>query len=499
MSESEHIQPSGNSVIPDWLQVYLQPRVLAVLFLGFASGLPILLVLSTLGVWLRELEVDKSTIGLFAFVFTPYLFKFAWAPLIQTFNIPVLTSLVGRRRAWLLVIQVCLIAAIYMLGQTSPAEDLYWTAVAALCVSFFSASQDIVIDGFRIDILNEGQQGAGAANVVTGYRIGMWAASAGALYIAHLYGWSMAYTGMAALIIIGMVTVIMVPEPDVEALAVSSTSVHRDRSSNQVRYFLIAAGFAGFIGYNIYSRYGLEWALIWAVPIALLMLAIFYMLGDQKRVDEGLVQPFADFFERNGMGVAILILAFVSLYKMSDLMIAQMASPFYVDIGFEKDQIAWVSGTFGFFVTFVGSYLIGSIIYKIGIMRGLWIAGILIALSNIMYAIQSMAGDNYALFHVTIFIENLSGGMGTTAFVAYLASLCNLRFTAVQYALLTSFMQMFGKLAVVPYTGFMVEAWGYTNFFLFSAAAGIPALILLFIMQRMNIRPPEVSVFGKTE
>ena len=215
MSESWQTRLQG-------LEVYLDRRVVAVLFLGFSSGLPILLILKTLSAWLADTGVDKSTIGLFGFVLAPYTFKFIWAPFMDRMPLPPLTAMFGRRRGWLLATQACLMVAIFGLGQTDPIADLFMTALMAFMVAFFSASQDIVIDAYRIELLTEDQQGAGAANVVTGYRIGMWVAGAGALYIADLAGWSAAYTTMALLVLIGVITVLVLPEPDIDQLSRSA-------------------------------------------------------------------------------------------------------------------------------------------------------------------------------------------------------------------------------------------------------------------------------------
>jgi PAT family beta-lactamase induction signal transducer AmpG len=208
------------------------------------------------------------------------------------------------------------------------------------------------------------------------------------------------------------------------------------------------------------------------------------VFGHSPAFRQAVIDPFRDFLVRNGLTAALVILAFISLFKASDVLLTLMANPFYLELGFTKSQIAWVSGTFGFIVTFIGSYLAGTLIYRIGILPGLWIGGLLMMASNLMFALQAWVGASYPLFHAVILIENVSGGMGTTAFVAYLASLCNRRYTAVQYALLTSFMQMFGKFVVVPGSGFLVAALGWINFFVLSTLAGLPALALLWWLGR---------------
>ena len=476
------------------LEVYLDRRVLAVLFLGFSSGLPILLILKTLSAWLADIGVDKSTIGLFGFVLAPYTFKFIWAPFMDRMPLPPLTAMFGRRRGWLLATQACLMAAIFGLGQTDPTADLFMTALMAFMIAFFSASQDIVIDAYRIELLTEDQQGAGAANVVTGYRIGMWAAGAGALYVADLAGWPAAYTTMALLVLIGVITVLALPEPDIDqhgAIATAESASIADKGGRH-RFLVLAAGLGVLLGLILGDQYGLRVGVVGAVILTALFSALSLLFDRSSAFREGAIEPFQDFFERNGLTIAIVILAFISLFKASDVLLTLMANPFYLEIGFTKSQIAWVSGTFGFFVTFAGSYFAGLLIYRIGIMPGLWISGILMMASNLMFALQAHVGADYAMFHLTIFIENLSGGMGTTAFVAYLASLCNRRYTAVQYALLTSFMQMLGKYLIVPSSGFLVESVGWIQFFVLSSVAGIPALLLLWWLgKRVSIATPE--------
>ena len=471
------------------MEVYLDRRVIAVLFLGFSSGLPILLILKTLSAWLADVGVEKSTIGLFGFVMAPYAFKFLWAPVMDGMPLRPLTTLLGRRRGWLLASQACLMAAIFGLGQTDPSIDPFMTALLAFLVAFFSASQDIVIDAYRIELLSDHQQGAGAANVVTGYRLGMWVAGAGALYLADLAGWSVAYTAMALLILVGVVTVLLLPEPESDWPVADEAASGRQ---NQTLYLMIAAGVGLFLGVVVWDQYSLRAGLVAGVAAAALLAVLSTIFGRSSAYRRAAIQPFQDFFQRNGLTIALVILAFISLFKASDVLLTLMANPFYLDVGFSKSQIAWVSGTFGFLVTFLGAYVAGAMIYRIGIMPGLWISGVLMMASNLMFALQAYAGAHYGLFHLTILIENLSGGMGTTAFVAYLASLCNRQYTAVQYALLTSFMQMLGKFVIVPSSGFLVEDLGWINFFILSTAAGIPALMLLWWLgRRVDIASPE--------
>jgi PAT family beta-lactamase induction signal transducer AmpG len=467
------------------LEVYLDRRVFSILLLGFAGGLPLLLVLRTLSAWLAEDGVEIATIGLFGFVMAPYTLKFLWAPLMDRLPLPVLTAAFGRRRGWLLLTQAGLICAIFGLGLTDPAHDLLTTALMALLVAFFSASQDIVIDAYRIEILSEHQLGAGSANYVTGYRVGMWVASAGALYLADLAGWSVAYAAMALLVLVGVITVLLNPEPaapadDVLPAAPAAAGGQRPL----VLLLLLAAALGLFTGLLFGAGFGARAGWVGGIAVALLLGALSTVFGHSPAFRQAVLEPFRDFMLRNGISVALVILVFISLFKASDVLLTLMANPFYLEIGFSKSQIAWVSGTFGFLVTFIGSYLAGTLIYRIGILPGLWLGGVLMMASNLMFALLAWAGPSYPLFHAVILVENVSGGMGTTAFVAYLASLCNRRYTAVQYALLTSFMQMFGKFVVVPGSGFLVAELGWINFFVLSTLAGLPALALLWWLGR---------------
>jgi PAT family beta-lactamase induction signal transducer AmpG len=465
------------------LEVYLDRRVFSILLLGFAGGLPLLLVLRTLSAWLAEDGIDTTTIGLFGFVMAPYTLTFLWAPLMDRLPLPVLTAALGRRRSWLLLSQTGLIAAIFGLGQTDPGQDLFLTALMALLVAFCSASQDIVNDAYRIEILTEHQLGAGSANYVTGYRIGMWVASAGALWLADVAGWSAAYAAMALLVLIGMATVLLNPEPPPPEAAPAPAAAAGERRQLG-RLLLLAAALGAFTGVLLGAGFGARAGWLGGLAVATLLAMLSAVFGHSPAFRQAVIDPFRDFLVRNGLTAALVILAFISLFKASDVLLTLMANPFYLELGFTKSQIAWVSGTFGFIVTFIGSYLAGTLIYRIGILPGLWIGGVLMMASNLMFALQAWVGASYPLFHAVILIENVSGGMGTTAFVAYLASLCNRRYTAVQYALLTSFMQMFGKFVVVPGSGFLVAALGWINFFVLSTLAGLPALALLWWLGR---------------
>ncbi|MEQ9640416.1 MAG: AmpG family muropeptide MFS transporter [Alphaproteobacteria bacterium] len=400
--------------------VYLDGRVIAVGFLGFSSGLPLLLTFSTLSVWLAELGVTKTAIGLFALVGLPYSIKFAWAPLIDRLPLPVLTSMFGRRRGWALATQALLIVAIVGLGQTDPTVNPVATAAWAVLVAFASASQDVVIDAYRVEILSERQQGAGAAMIVAGYRIGMLAAGAGALFLAEAMDWSLVYVAMAGLVGVGVVTVLLMPEPH---------AVEAPKGDGLVHWLRHAV-----------------------------------------------LEPFLDFLRRQNWP---LLLAFIVLYKFGDSLAGVMANPFYIEIGFSKAEIASVSKIFGLLATLAGGFLGGLLVARVGIWHSLLWAGVLQMGSNLMFAVQAVVGDDLGLLTVTIAIENLSGGMGTAAFVAYLSGLCNVAYTATQYALLSSFMSL-ARTTLSAGGGKLADETDWVLFFVLTTLAALPGLVMLF-------------------
>jgi PAT family beta-lactamase induction signal transducer AmpG len=418
-------EPGGWRRIVD---TYREPRLLAVLFMGFSSGLPLPLTVGTLSFWLAQSGISRTAIGLFALIGIPYNFKFLWSPLIDRLPLPVLTRLLGRRRSWALVLQAALAAAILALGLTDPAVDPARTALTAVIVAFLSASQDIVIDAYRIELLTPEQQGAGAAATQWGYRFGMIAAGAGALY-ASSFGWHFAYTVMAALMVVGMVTVWLTPEPQVVAEA-------------------SAGGGMGSIP---------EWlrTAVWA--------------------------PLADFFGRE-MWAAILL--FIVLYKFGDALAGVMANPLYVSLGFTAKEVAALSKVFGVAMTLLGVAMGGAAVARWGLFPSLLVCGVLQNLSTLMYAALASAGHDNLMLGVSIALENITGGLGSAAFVAYLSRLCNLRFTATQYALLSSLAAV-GRTVLASSGGWLADKLDWVPFFTLATFAGLPGLlVLLWLMRR---------------
>lgn len=418
----------------DAARVYADRRVVAILFLGFSSGLPLLLTFSTLSVWLKEDGVSKTEIGLFALVGLPYTLKFIWAPLIDRLPLPPLTTLLGRRRGWCVFTQGMLVIAIIGLGSSDPLHDPLTTAAWALAVTFASASQDIVIDALRVEVLDRRQYGAGAAMIVAGYRIGLLVAGAGALFLAEAMDWFWVYAAMAACMSVGLLTVLALPEP-----IVGDPDAGSYRSQDPLRW-----------------------------------------------LSEAVIAPFADFLRRGGW---LGILAFVLFYKFGDSLAGVMANPFYLELGFTKSEIASVSKVFGLGATLIGGFAGGLIVARLGIMPSLLVCGILQMGSNLMFAVQAAVGHSVPMLTATIAVENITGGMGTAAFVAYLSALCNVAYTATQYALLSSFMAFARTVFSAP-GGWLADNIDWVSFFIVTTVAAVPGLLLWWWLQRRGFVPP---------
>jgi len=393
------------------LKAIFSGRMLVALLMGFSCGLPLLLTITVLQAWMQEEGVDLTYIGLMALVGLPYSLKFLWAPFLDRFTLPFL----GRRRGWLLVAQVALILSIAWLGQANPVKSPWLLAFAALLVTFFSASQDIVVDAYRREDLADEELGLGSSLYVNGYRIGMLLASGGGLVMADHMPYSMVYLIMAACMLVGLITTLLAPEPEVA-------------------------------------------------------------VGTPRSVRAAVFQPFIEYFSRHG---ALWILAFILLYKVGDQMASAMTTPFYLDTGFTKTEIGAVVKIFGFWATIAGGLLGGVIMLSFGITRCLWFFGILQAVSTAGFAALAKIGYSIPALTGVIAFENLSSGMGTAAFVGFMASLTNKKFTATQYALLTSLMGVPRVMASAP-TGFLAKNLGWFSFFIFCTLIAVPGLLILF-------------------
>jgi len=436
-----------------WLQsvqVYRDRRVLSLLFLGFSSGLPFGVLADPLSAWLVDEGVSKTTIGLFALVSLPYAVKFMWSPLMDKLALPVFTPLFGRRRGWVLFTQLLLLAAIFAMGLTQPGIDPWWTAVFALAVAFSSASQDIVVDAYRIEILSEEKLAAGAATAVFGWRLGQVGTAAAGLIFADMFPWQSVFMVMAALVGVGIVAILINPEPDVE---ITPEAEQREQAVEE------------FLERKQHLPIRLAETLAW-------------LYG-------AVVCPFADFMTRRGW---VSIILFILLYKYGDAILGVMKTPFFLEIGFSKTEIAAVAKVFGFNAIIAGGILGGVVLARFGVMRGLLVCGVLMAASNLVFVAQAWAGPDVRMLAVTIAVENITTGMGTTAFVAYLSSLCHVAYTATQYALLTSFMA-FSRTIMSSGSGWLADRVDWVTFFILTTIAAIPGLVLLVWMIKRF--PPE--------
>ncbi|MEI6732703.1 MAG: AmpG family muropeptide MFS transporter [Comamonadaceae bacterium] len=436
--------PKVNEIKPGWLasfKVYLEPATLRMLSLGFSAGLPLLLVLGTLSFWLREAGIDRTTIGYLSWVGLAYAFKWVWAPLVDRLPIPLLTSWLGRRRSWLLLSQLSIAGGLVAMSFNDPRVALQPVIWGALAVAFGSATQDIALDAFRIESAGSERQAALAAAYQTGYRLAMIWAGAGVLWLAaraevagvanYQHGaWQRAYLVMAASMLLGILTVLISPEP-----------AHRA---------------------SIKAKNARAW------------------------LHSALIEPFADFLRRYGKQAA-LILALIAIYRISDVVMGIMANPFYVDMGYSKDEVAAVTKIYGVLMTLAGAFIGGAMALRWGVMRVLMLGAILSAASNLLFAWLGTRGHDVAALVFVISADNLSSGIASAAFIAYMSSLTNINYSATQYAIFSSMMLLAPKF-LAGYSGRYVDAFGYQNFFVATALLGVPVLLLVALASRIKNR-----------
>jgi len=434
---------------------YLDRRVLMVVLVGFSSGLPLALTYSTLSAWLAGEGISRTTIGLLALVGTSYNLKFLWSPLIDRMPLPLLTRLLGRRRSWGLLIQALLMVAILALGASDPVHHIAVTATLAVVVAFLSASQDIVLDAYRVELLDEDQQGPGAGAVQAGYRLAMLASGAGAMLVAGRFGWFTAYATMAALVGLGMAVLLLGPEPKIR---LSPATAQREIMA------------ARYLANRPHLRGRAAQVLAW--------------------LHGAVVCPFADFMARP---VWWAVLLFIIGYKMGEAMAGAMANPLYIDLGFKLDEIAYVSKVFGFAATMAGIILGGALVARLGVMRALLVFGVLQSLGNLAYVLQAMAGHDLGALALCVFTENLTAGMAASALVTYLSEQCNLAYTATQYALLSSLTAL-GRTVFASGSGWLADRLGWVDFFLLTTIVTLPALLLLpWLMRQQGRVAPKPS------
>ena len=409
---------------------YLQPRLFIILFLGFSSGLPFGMLIDPLNFWLSEEEISRSSIGLLSLITLTYPMKVAWSPFIDRLKIPLLSSSIGQRKSWLFLTQLVVSIALIGMAITDPKSSLSILVVFALLVAFFSATQDICIDAMRIELVEEKELGEATAMYQAGWRLAFLVSQVATFFIASLFDWSSAYFCSAVLMLLILITCFLkVPEPERE----------------EDPYIALTSKPLAWV----FSSY---------------------------------VKPFLEIFNRLRDRI-FLILLLVITYRFSDLLLGPMAMPFYRETGFTKEEVAIITNAFGIIVTMTGAFLGGLLIYRYNIMKTVLVGALLVAITNLFFAGLDVIGHNIAFLTLTISVDNLSQGLAGTALIAYLSSLTNQNFTATQYALLFSLAVIPGKL-LASSSGFIVDSFGYFNFFIFASLMGIPAIYLALKLQR---------------
>jgi PAT family beta-lactamase induction signal transducer AmpG len=434
---------------PSWRdawQVYLEPASWRMLFLGFSAGLPLLLVLGTLSFRLREAGIDRSTIGFLSWVGLVYGFKWMWAPLVDRLSLPLLTKLLGRRRSWLMFAQCLVIVGLVGMGWGDPQRNLEPVVWCALLVAFGSATQDIALDAFRIESADTQRQAALAATYQTGYRLAMIWAGAGVLWVA----------ARASVV------------PIASADAVANVYQHL---SWQTAYWVMAASMSVGLLTVLYS----------AEPVAIKLPPA---RNAKEWLQSALVEPFADFIRRY-QGQAVIILLLIAIYRISDVVMGIMANPFYVDMGYTKDEVAAVSKVFGVIMTLVGAFIGGILSMRLGVMRILMLGAVLSAATNLLFAWLAGIGHDLTALIWVVSADNLASGIASAAFIAYLSGLTNVNYSATQYALFSSMMLLAPKW-LAGFSGVYVDAHGYAAFFNSTALLGVPVLLLVWLAARQS-------------
>ncbi|MFC6684554.1 AmpG family muropeptide MFS transporter [Marinobacter koreensis] len=445
------------------LYTYTRWQVIALLFLGFSAGLPFLLVFSTLNARLADVGVDTATIGFFSWLGITYSIKVFWAPVVDRLKLPFLDRLLGKRRSWILLAQTGIATGLYLMANIDAVAHPELIALSGLLVAFSSATQDIGIDAYRIEIAEERLQAALAATYIFGYRLALLVAGAGALYLAEFWSWQVSYLTMAALVGVGALTVLIVKEPAVNHFAAAADIAHRVQEETTKRNHL--------------------------TPRMARLAGWFYA---------AVAGPFVDFFQRY-RELAIAILALVALYRVADIAMGVMANPFYLDfMGFSKTQVADVTKLFGFFMTITGSLAGGVLVVRYGVRRVLLAGAILTAATNLLFVWLAQYPPNIYTLAVVVSADNLSGGIANVALIAWLSGMTSASFTATQYALFSSLMTLPGKF-LGGFSGIVVADFGYAQFFTVSAIMGVPAILLVLFLMRHGRRLDELAPAKSTE
>ena len=407
------------------LGIYTSSESIRMIFLGFSAGLPHPLLFATLTLWLASAEIKISEITMFGWVGIVYAIKFLWAPMLDRLRLPVITNMLGQRRSWILLTQVMFLLGLIFMSSLRPEHDLMYLAYLSIVIAFASASQDVAIDAYRIEIAESKFQAVLGASYQLGYRISALTSGAGALYMASFYDWKLTYQVMSAFMLVGILTVIFIPESN------------KPTNTNN---------------------------------------------SDGSWLKKTLIEPFSEFFKRNGYW-SLFLLMFIAIYRVSDLIIGIAANPFYVDIGFNLSEIATVTKVFGFTVTIIGAFIGGLSVARFGIGRLLIISSILLTVTNLFFLFLNNAGSSLPALVLTISADNFALGFSGTVFIAFLSSLTSRYFTASQYALFTSVMFLPG-ITLSGFSGLIIESSGWATLFIYSALLGIPSILCSFLIVR---------------
>jgi MFS transporter, PAT family, beta-lactamase induction signal transducer AmpG len=447
----------------DSLLAYRQPRVIAMMFLGFSAGLPFYLVFQTLSAWLRQEGIERSTIGMLSWVGLAYSFKFVWSPIVDRVPLPILTRVFGKRRSWMLLAQAGIAVCIFNMSLSEPSQGVLNIAVWALLLAFCAATQDISLDAWRVESAPLQMQGAMAAGYQIGYRIALITASAGVFKITESFGWHVGYGTMAVLVSVGVITTLLVPEPHPRARA------HSGEDEERVRNWLY---------HNPHLSPRQRAAGAWFIG--------------------AVVCPFLDYFRRYGLLLGLLLFGFAATYRLTEYTMGPMANPFYIDHGYSLGEIARVVKIYGLSASLLGVVIAGMLIVKIGLVRSLILGSLLIMLSNISFSLLATT-TTPTLFGLGLanIIDNLAQALHGTALIAFLSSLTSPKYTATQYALLSSLYTMPGKLFFEGTSGFVVEAIDYPLFFIYTASLSLPALAILWWLVRRRIFDDPSSINGE--
>ena len=474
------------------MNIFLNIKSVRMLFLGFSSGLPILLVFSTLSVWLVKAGVSRSTITMFSWAALAYSFKFIWSPVIDNLKVPIQNF--GHRKSWLLISQLLIIFSLIFISFTDPSKTLIFTAIGSVLIAFSSASQDIIIDAYRIESAPQKMQGALSSMYIAGYRVAMLIAGAGSLYLASFFGvevydvnvWKKVYLIMASLMLVGVFTTLSSPEPNIKR-KVSNFSF-QDQLRFLISFILAIIIFVATYSllkspFNnedplinfLYALIRISLCFVGSGFIIYFLISINFIKKNSASI--AYVEPVTNFINRYGK-TAVLILLLIGLYRIADIVMGVVANIFYLDKGYNVKEIATYSKFFGVFATIVGGIIGGYSAIKVGTLKALFFGALIAAASNLLFAWLAISDPNIKTLIIVITADNISSGFAGAAFVVYLSALTSIKFTATQYALFSSLMLLLPKV-LAGYSGAIVDQMGYANFYIFTAIIGIPVLLLI--------------------